>query len=166
MAVYWKRRTRQPALAATIYRRTEATAWREIARSFADGSGFLRYEDQSVTRGERYRYRLGIQDGGVEAFFGETSVLAEDVLFALEGVTPNPSVGDRLTVRFAVPSAAPGTLDLLDVGGRRLASHRIEGVVGRQTVVLDAGHPLAPGLYWIRLRHSGQELTTRAVVMR
>ena len=155
----------QPALPAVVYRRTQASPWGAIAQAFADGSGFLRFEDDAVTRGERYGYRLGIQDGGVEAFFGETTVLAEDLRFALDGVVPNPSTGERLTVTFALPSADRATLELLDVTGRRLAGQRIEGAVGRQTVTLDAGRRLAPGLYWIRLRHAGQEKTTRAVVM-
>jgi hypothetical protein len=155
----------QSALPATVYRRTEATSWSEVERAYADGSGFLRYEDHAVSRGERYSYRLGIQDGGLEAFFGETTVLADELEFALQGMVPNPSTGERLTVNFSLPSPERATLELLDVTGRRLAGQRIEGVVGRQTVVLDTGRRLAPGLYWIRLRHAGQEKTTRAVVM-
>ena len=155
----------QPALSAAVYRRTGDSPWSALGQLFADGSGYLRFEDHAVERGERYVYRLGIQDGGVEGFFGETSVLAEDLEFALEGLVPNPSVGDRFTIHFTLPSADPATLELLDVSGRRLASQRVAGLVGRQTLVLDSGHGLSPGLYWIRLRHLGQEKTMRAVIM-
>jgi hypothetical protein len=155
----------QPALPAVVYRRLGDSPWGEIAQTFADGTGFLRYEDREVTRGQRYGYRLGIQDGGVEAFYGETTVLADDLELALDGIVPNPSIGDRLAVHFSLPSTDPATLELLDVSGRRLASQRLEGLVGRQTVTLEPDRGLAPGLYWIRLRHAGQERTTRAVVM-
>jgi hypothetical protein len=155
----------QPGLAAVVYRRTESTGWRALAHSFSDGSGFLRFEDRDVARGTRYDYRLGIQDAGEEIFLGETSVLAEDLRFALEGVAPNPSSGGAITVRLILPSAEPGTIDLVDVSGRRVASQRLAGQAGRQTVTLAGSSQLAPGLYWIRLQHAGQERTARAVVI-
>jgi hypothetical protein len=155
----------QPGLAASVYRRTDTSAWRAVAQSFADGSGFLRFDDRDVVRGTRYVYRLGIQDAGEEIFLGETSVLAEDVRFALEGVAPNPSTGGAITVRLILPSAEPGTIDLVDVSGRRVASQRLAGQAGRQTVTLAGSSQLAPGLYWIRLQHAGQERTARAVVI-
>jgi uncharacterized repeat protein (TIGR02543 family) len=117
-------------------------------------------------------YRLAAVDvhGNMSSYVlvspdAQVGVLAGDLEFALDGMVPNPSTGDRISIRLSLPSTAPAMLELLDVGGRRLAGRRLEGVAGRQTVALDPGRALSPGLYWIRLRHAGEEKTARAVVM-
>jgi len=121
--------------------------------------------------GPRY-YRLAAVDvhGNLSPYVlvpseAQLAVPTGDTELALDGVLPNPSTGEHLTVHLSLPSTAPAMLELLDTTGRRLASRRLEGVAGRQTVALDPDRGLAPGLYWIRLRYAGQEKSTRAVVM-
>ena len=155
----------EPGMAATLYRRTLSTDWSMLAALFADGQSFMRYSDADVARGETYGYRLGIQEAGGESFFAETYVLAEDTRFAIEGVAPNPAPGGRMTVRFTLPSAAPATIELLDVTGRRVDQRTLSGQAGQQTVELGSATRIAPGLYWVRLRHAGREGSIRAVVL-
>jgi hypothetical protein len=155
----------QPGLVATLYRRTDASDWQPLARLSADGRGYLSYDDTDVERGVTYGYRLGVQDVDGESFYAETYVTAEDLSFAISGVSPNPSPGGRLTVRFVLPSAAPAVLDLLDIAGRRLDQRAVTGRSGAQSVELGSSARLAPGLYWLRLRQGGAERSVRAVVL-
>ena len=87
--------------------------------------------------------------------------------FALEGVRPNPSVGEPLRVAFTLPDAAPARLDLLDVAGRRVATREVGSLGGgRHAVDLTAGAPLAPGLYLVRLTQGASVRVTRVVVLK
>jgi tripartite motif-containing protein 71 len=84
--------------------------------------------------------------------------------FALDPVSPNPSRGGALTVHFSLPTDAPARLDLLDVAGRRIASHDVG--VGQHTLDFGAGQRLAPGLYLVRLTQGANTRTTRVAVIR
>jgi hypothetical protein len=79
-------------------------------------------------------------------------------------VRPNPSRGGALTVHFTLPTDAPARLELLDVVGRRIASHEVG--MGQHTLDLGAGHHLAPGLYLVRLTQGANTRTTRVAVLR
>ncbi|MEO5618610.1 MAG: hypothetical protein ABIS67_12650 [Candidatus Eisenbacteria bacterium] len=91
---------------------------------------------------------------------------AAAVAFALHGAHPNPSLDGRLQVRFTLPVAARATLDLFDVAGRTVERHQPPMIAGPGFVRLGECAPLAPGLYWIRLRQNDRVATTRAVVLR
>ncbi|MEO6463888.1 MAG: T9SS type A sorting domain-containing protein [Candidatus Eisenbacteria bacterium] len=73
----------------------------------------------------------------------------------------HPARGDRLVFTFALPDARPGTLDLFDVAGRVVRSHRVEGA---GTIDLAQGRRLRPGLYWARVAHGGSSLVRRVIV--
>lgn len=84
---------------------------------------------------------------------------------ALEGATPNPSRGD-LAVAFSLPDAAPATLELIDLSGRRLRVLAVgEMGAGRHVVRLGEGGRLSPGICWIRLTRAGRVLARRAVIL-
>jgi hypothetical protein len=154
----------EPGVPVTLHRRSTDSEWQRIAQLHADGRGFLDYQDFDVIPGRRYRYRLGIMDGGAEAFFAETEVLAEEPRFAIEAV-PNPARGNELTVRFSLAQEAPATVDLLDISGRLISRWQVDGRPGRQSLGLAQGTRIEPGLYWVRLRQRGMERSIRAVVV-
>jgi hypothetical protein len=88
------------------------------------------------------------------------------LVFALEGVRPNPSHGERLSVTFTLPTAAPGKLELVDVSGRRVAEHEVGPLgAGQHTLDLGAGRHLAPGFYLVRLTQGANTRTTRVAVL-
>jgi hypothetical protein len=151
----------------TLYRREAATDWMAIGPLTADGTGFLRYEDDSVTPGARYGYRLGISEGGTESYFGETwlQVPASAVL-ALDGMRPNPAVRE-LAVSFSLPDDSPASLELMDLAGRRVRSIDV-GAQGPGHHVISLGNAgtLPAGIYLIRLHHAQRTLVAKAVVMR
>jgi hypothetical protein len=76
---------------------------------------------------------------------------------ALLGAQPNPA-RQELTVSYSLAtSGARGTLELLDLAGRRVAWRDLSGEsAGRHQVELLERSALRPGLYMIRLTHGGE----------
>jgi len=87
--------------------------------------------------------------------------------FALLGAWPNPARQD-LTVSFALPSGeASGTLDLIDLAGRRVASRDLAGFsAGRHQVTLLDRRALTPGVYMLRLTRGGEVRSMKVAVVR
>jgi hypothetical protein len=85
---------------------------------------------------------------------------------AFERVYPNPA-RDRLMVTFALPRSGEARLELIDVGGRRIASRDVGALgAGRHTLDLARGLRLPSGLYFMRLTQGDRRITARAVVTR
>jgi hypothetical protein len=96
----------------------------------------------------------GVGDGGALAF-------------ALDGVRPNPSRGDRVSVAFTLPTPAHARLELVDVSGRRVVEREVGALgAGRHVVALDTGGRLAPGLYLVRLTQGADSRVTRVAVVK
>jgi hypothetical protein len=86
--------------------------------------------------------------------------------FMLEGVRPNPSRGEGLTVAFTLPTTATARLELLDVSGRRVVEREVGSLgAGTHTLDLGVGQRLAPGLYLVRLTQGANTRTTRVAVL-
>ena len=151
---------------ATVERRTEASGWQ--ARGFASRTGAdqLRYEDSTVAPGGRYGYRLAYAEGGEMQYSAASWVdVPERPVFALEGFRPNPARGTA-SVAFTLPASRRATLEVMDIGGRRVFRKRLDGLAaGWHTVRLDGSRELAPGLYLVRLAFDGHVLTARGVVV-
>lgn len=152
------------ARTAAVERRTSSSDWASIASASADGTGRLRYDDRAVQAGSRYAYRLRFAGGATSA---ETWIDVPVALaLAIQGARPNPTRGP-LTVAFTLPSSARADLELLDVAGRRVRSLTLATPsAGAQTARLDAGDPLAAGLYFIRLTQGSSRVLARATVLR
>ena len=156
-----------PGLSATVYRRTPESAWTAMGQVSADGTGIMAWNDAQVRRGQNYGYRLGIWDGDSETFLGETWIEIPTLSFALEGVRPNPSRGEALTVHFSLPNDQPATLELLDVTGRRIVRRDVGSFgAGPRTLDLGEGTRLAPGLYLVRLAQGASVRVTRVAVIK
>jgi len=153
-------------LTATLYRRTAGTDWEARAVVTTDGTGYIRYQDDAVTTGTRYGYRLGIMDAGVEVFLGEAWATAERLVFALEGARPNPAGAGQLTVLFSLPSAESGRLELIDVGGRLMVGREVGSLgPGSHSVNLSERGRIPPGIYLVRLTQGAFGLTRRVAVL-
>ena len=161
----------QGAVAATVSaaveRRTTSSAWERVGAPILEGEDRLRYEDRDVAPGMRYGYRLAYTRGGITQLTDETWVEVPTASrLALHGLRPNPAVGP-LSVSFALRSAAPASLEVLDVSGRRLVRREVGSMgAGVHVVRLNEGASLEPGVYWLRLRQDGQTLTARGAVVR
>lgn len=155
------------SLAASVFRREEASAWERLGAVVRQGDDVLGYEDRAVTAGARFAYRLGYVEDGSEQFTTETWVeVPIGARFALEGLSPNPSAGDP-TVAFSLASNGPASLAVFDVHGR-LVSVRDVGALGpgAHRVPIGERGRLPAGIYAIRLRQGEFVATARAVVVR
>lgn len=85
---------------------------------------------------------------------------------ALLGAWPNPARRD-LTVALALPTAGgAGTLELLDLAGRRVAMRDLSGLpAGRHQVPLLEGQTVAPGVYLVRLLRAGEMRSMKVAVL-
>ena len=157
----------------------EFKLYRGTSAAFVPGPGNLvatpadtGYVDHA---GSLYYYKLSAVDiHGNESVFatllpsGTVDVPDSGPLaFALEGLQPNPTRGERLSVAFALPTAAPARLELLDVSGRLVAANEVSALgPGRHVVELAAGRSLAPGLYLVRLTQGANTRVRRVVALR
>lgn len=142
-------------------------AWTEVARVAADGAGHIAWTDRDVVPGARVGYRLRWAEGGSARRTAETWLdVPRDapLALALHGAQPNPSRGAPV-LAFTLPSAEPATLELFDVGGRRVASQHLNAPApGRHALRLGAERALAPGLYLARVTQAGRSAIARVVV--
>ena len=154
-----------PDLAATVERRETTTGFATVGAVSADGNGDLTFVDTAVTPGGRYAYRLSWLEGATQRTTPEVWVdVPVAAVFALRGAQPNPAVGE-VVVALSLPDAAPATLELLDVAGRRLGERQVAGA-GPHRVSISEGLALEPGVYLVRLTRAGRSLTTRVTVVR
>jgi hypothetical protein len=85
------------------------------------------------------------------------------VQLSLDAPSPNPATGS-LTISFALPDARPATLEVLDVGGRRVAAREVGSLgPGRHEWTLPARLPA--GVYFVRLSRGGILRARRTVVL-
>jgi hypothetical protein len=97
-----------------------------------------------------------------------TGVEAPEVAagFALEGILPNPTRGDRIRVAFTLPSAAPAKLFLFDVTGRQQAAMAVGGLgAGPHLVDLVDQGAITPGIYFVRLSQGARSEIAKVVVI-
>lgn len=91
--------------------------------------------------------------------------------FALAGIAPNPVHDRGTTFAFSLPEPGAVRLEVVDLAGRRVAEPASGPfAAGRHDVgwrALDgSGRPLGAGIYYVRLRWNGREITRRMVVAR
>jgi hypothetical protein len=148
---------------ARVERRSTESGWQSMGELWPDGSGWVTFEDRAVEPGIRYGYRVSIERGGQWAVAGEAWLdVPRAFALALEGVRPNPAVGD-LTLAFSLPDGRPVSLEIFDASGRRVWTQRATGA-GRHLVGL--GNRFAPGVYVVRLAHEGRSLSAKFAVVR
>ncbi|MEQ1834197.1 MAG: T9SS type A sorting domain-containing protein, partial [Candidatus Eisenbacteria bacterium] len=157
-----------PDFRAWVERLDESEAgagWRPLEERSPDANGILRFIDDRVLREHTYRYRLFWSDRFGGRLGGETRVeVSRSFGFALLGVQPNPSVGSA-RVAFELPEAGLAQLEVFDLAGRRVRDTRLRLEAGPQSLALDAGRRLPPGVYRVRLRSEGREARSTAVVI-
>jgi len=133
-----------------------------LALAAADG---VVYAGGTFTRiGGAPRTNLAAFDGTTAPLTGVAPAIPATVTLAAP--RPNPVVTSA-RVAFELPRAQAATLELLDIGGRRVATLAPTATyaAGRHEFALQ-GDGLAAGVYWIRLVSDGVVSTRRVVVMR
>ena len=156
------------SLTGTIERRDPGGAWAGLGPVSSDASGQILYVDATVNPGQAYEYRLNIaQPGGSWITCGTlVDVPVEVVLLTIDKVAPNPTSFDCI-VSFNLPTNTPADLQLFDAGGRKVYSREVGTLgPGRQSINIGPELKLKPGLYFIRIAQSGQEVTSRIAIVK
>ncbi|TMQ72307.1 MAG: T9SS type A sorting domain-containing protein [Candidatus Eisenbacteria bacterium] len=85
---------------------------------------------------------------------------------AIGRVSPNPLIGQGdVTIFFTLPTPQSATMDVLDAGGRRVASHDLATAgAGDHRLQLRIGD-LPPGVYWLRVAQGGQSAASKVCVL-
>lgn len=152
---------------ATVERAEAGGEFEALGEVLADGAGHLRYEDRTVQAGITYRYRLAVADGATITYLGQVTIrVPAAVSFGIDGFRPNPAAGE-VSVVFALESAAPARLELLDVAGRRVLAEDVGSLgPGQHVLRLEKAASLPAGVYVLRLTQSGRVVTTRSAIVR
>lgn len=93
---------------------------------------------------------------------GNPQATEDQLLFA----SPNPSRSGSATVTFALRSGEPATLELFELGGRRVEAREVGALgAGVHRVALGAGRRLAAGVYFVKLTAGRVVRTTRVAIL-
>ncbi len=156
---------RAAGAALAVERSDDGTAWTRLGEPQPQGAEALRYEDTQVVPGSRYAYRL-TDANGVAVTVATWVEVPAAARFTLAGARPNPARAGAVDVAFSLSDRAPGTLELLDVTGRRVATHDLGALApGAHVVRMAEGTALRPGVYWLRLAQAGHVATARVAVV-
>ncbi len=149
-----------------VERSDDGQQWRVLGVPARESDGGLVYDDSTVLPGARHAYRL--VDTSDRVVVAATWVdVPQRAEFALRGATPNPARLGALTVQLSLARQGPGTLELLDLAGRRVAWRDLGGLAaGRHTLPMPETATLAPGMHWLRMSQEGRVATARVVLVR
>ena len=137
--------------------------WVDIGNPTVSDGDRLVFEDRTVVAGARYGYRLMLPDGATAATW---VTIPTPAILSLTGASPNPSP-NGVAVRFSLPGKDPATLELFDLGGRRVASREVGSLgAGDHLVALSDRMQLSAGVYLIRLTQGGRRLIAKACVLK
>ena len=153
--------------AVNVYRSQDNAAWEMLGTQTPDGTGRVTFVDHAVSGGQRYEYRLGIPTAGGETFAGAVWVdVPASAEFSLRAMQ-NPIQDGLLTVSFALPSAGSATLEVVDLGGRRLLRQDVGsfGVGSHVLALRQLQGKLPEGIYMMRLTQDGRTLTSKVSVI-
>jgi hypothetical protein len=85
---------------------------------------------------------------------------------SITSVLPNPMRGSTLQLGFTLSRAGDVRLEVLDLAGRRVATHEVSGLeAGTHRVTLSPHRTLPPGVYRARLVQVGRSVSRSVVVL-
>jgi hypothetical protein len=126
----------------------------------------LAADGSAVFAGGGFTRAGGFPAVGLTAFSLREAPVSAPAPFALSQSIPNPAHSSAI-IRYALPVAAPVTLMVYDLHGRRVASllDHVYQEAGRHEVPVQADR-WKPGIYLCRLEAAGRSATRKMVVVR
>ena len=157
-----------------VQRRTATSDWTTLGQAEAENGSYVRYEDRSVTAGERYAYRLFVQSPTDQGYSNEVWVLvptdAAPLALHLDPAYPNPFQTET-RLNFAVPQSGSVRLTIFDVRGRMVTTV-VERAFpsGWRSVAWNgrdhSGKLVPSGTYFAKLEQAGKVQMRKIVVAR
>jgi len=160
-------RAQAEGLPARIERSLNRGPWTEFGAERSDRGRRIVTLDQDLVPGTFARYRLlSENEAGYKVIATAEAVLPGGDEPRL-GLARAAGAAGALVVNFHLPAGTSAEIELLDLGGRRLVRHTVQGGVDSGgTIDLSAGGALAPGVYFVRLVQAGQARTLKTVVLK
>ncbi len=149
---------------ATLERDAGDGNWQAIVTGAPDGGGQLVLHDGAVTPGVTYRYRLAWSTAQGVQTSSPVTLTVPGLTLALGGASPNPATVGRLALWFSLPDGARATLELFDVGGRRVLQRSVGELGAGAHVLALPSAALSPGVYMARLSHGTERRSARVVI--
>jgi hypothetical protein len=132
----------------------------------ADDHGRVLFEDETVTPGGLYNYRVSAVVHGAERFYGEAQVQVPLFALTVRPVAGNP-VRQNMSITFTLPTREPAKLELFDVRGRLVETLEVGQMgVGRHVMEFGSRNQLASGVYIVRLSQSGRTTSSKVALLR
>jgi hypothetical protein len=149
---------------AVLYRRLLPGEWAPLATLYSNGTGDFEFKDRDLSSGSSVGYKLGILEGSIEQFYGETWVdLPRFPPIALGGLRPNPAF-DQPRVSFRLADSSPARLELIDASGRRVLAREVGSYGAGEHVLELTGKRVPAGIYYVRLTQGDRSVSARAVI--
>jgi hypothetical protein len=148
-----------------IERAVDGGGWTFAGEASPDASGLVRWEDRDVAPEHRYGYRIVVRDGADERRSAPAWITVPSAsVLELSGFVPNPTRVPT-SIAFALRSAAPARLEIVDVAGRLVLAREV-GALGAGRHVVTAPATMPPGVYVMRLVQGGRSVSVRGCVIR
>jgi len=156
-----------------VFRKTDTGEWTSLATVDADPSGAVAYTDHTVAAGEHYSYELVVSDQTGDAVdAGQLALTIPNVLGvethsgAEFSLRPAANPGRSLDFSVVLPDGGSARLDVVDVTGRIVSSRNVGSLgAGAHRVDLSSAKSFTPGVYFVRLSHGNQVVTTRFALL-
>lgn len=162
----WATGNEQNSHSFEILRSGDGVSFQSIGRIAASGQKVGQYEyfDPNPLAGTNH-YRLRQVDGNGSST--ESNVIAVHFVpqmgVSWESVSPNPA-DEWVNISFHSEQAEAMVMDLVDLQGRSVAEFKVNAQSGLNTIKASTSQ-LAPGMYFLRLRHSVGILEKKLVIM-
>jgi hypothetical protein len=124
---------------------------------------------QLLVQGEAEGDQYSMSDERTFALTLENSILSVPLALTHSGATleayPNPARG-TFHLRWAMAKPGPVEIEVFDVAGRRVAAAHIPESSGARDLTVGSTHDALPvGIYVVRVRIAGAQLTRRVAVL-
>jgi len=151
--------------AMRVHRSSAGMGWRPIGYASAGGSGELHFEDRAVTGGRRYGYRLALLEDDATTQGEVWLEVPSTRRLALRAPRPNPTSRD-LVLDFSLPEAGDASIEILDLGGRRVFTRTLGGLeAGTHVLRLGRVSGLEAGMHFVRIRQASASASAKFIVL-
>lgn len=157
----WQTRADAPS-SVEVERSSIHESWRVVGRAVLGAHDRFFFRDHGLKAGWPYRYRLRGAEGLLS---GESSVTTSGApSLQVLGAWPNPAPASKLEIRFALATADPVTVEILDLAGRRVLDERFTPHVAG-VARLAPNIDVRAGIYVVRVTQSGRSAVGKICVL-